>query len=43
MVILEFPDAATLKRWYNSLEYQKILPNRLANSTSRALLVEGLG
>ena len=43
IVMLEFPDAATVKRWYNSPEYQKILPNRLANSkASRAFIVEGL-
>lgn len=42
IVILEFPDAAAIKRWYNSPEYQKILPNRLANSNaSRAFIVEG--
>jgi len=43
IVILEFPDAAAVKRWYNSPEYQKILPGRLANSTSRAFIVEGVG
>jgi uncharacterized protein (DUF1330 family) len=43
VVILEFADAAALKRWYNSPEYQKILPARLANSTSRAFIVEGMG
>jgi uncharacterized protein (DUF1330 family) len=42
VVILEFADAAALKRWYNSPEYQKILPVRLANSTSRAFIVEGI-
>jgi uncharacterized protein (DUF1330 family) len=41
IVILEFPDAAEAKRWYNSPEYQKILPMRLANSTGRAFIVEG--
>jgi uncharacterized protein (DUF1330 family) len=41
IVILEFPDAAEAKRWYNSTEYQKILPMRLANSTGRAFIVEG--
>jgi len=30
-----------VKRWYNSPEYQKILPGRLDNSTGRALIVEG--
>ena len=41
IVILEFADSAALKRWYNSPEYQKILPNRLANSSARAFIVEG--
>ncbi len=43
IVILEFADAAAVKRWYHSPEYQKILPIRLANSTSRAFIVEGVG
>lgn len=42
IVLLEFPDMAAFKRWYNSLEYQKILPNRLANSQARAFVVEGV-
>ena len=29
IVILEFADTAVFKRWYNSPEYQKILPGRL--------------
>ncbi len=41
IVILEFADAAAVKRWYNSPEYQKILPGRLANSIGRAFIVEG--
>ena len=41
IVILEFADAAAVKRWYNSPEYQKILPGRLDNSTGRAFIVEG--
>jgi uncharacterized protein (DUF1330 family) len=41
IVILEFSDAAAVKRWYQSPEYQKILATRLANSTSRAFIVEG--
>ena len=43
IVILEFTDAAAIKRWYNSPEYQKILPGRLANSTCRAFIVDGIG
>ena len=42
VVILEFSDAAAVKRWYGSPEYQKILPIRLANSTGRAFIVEGV-
>ena len=42
IVILEFADAAAVKRWYDSPEYQKILPIRLATSTSRAFIVEGV-
>ena len=42
IVILEFADAAAIKRWYNSPEYQKILPDRLANSTSRGFIVDGV-
>src|SRR5215470_3490593 len=42
VVILEFADTAAFKRWYNSPEYQKILPGRLDNSTGRAFIVEGV-
>ena len=42
IVIVEFADAAAAKRWYHSPEYQKILPIRLANSTGRVFIVEGL-
>jgi uncharacterized protein (DUF1330 family) len=42
IVIVEFPDAATFDRWYNSAEYQKILPHRLENSTARLFTVEGV-
>ena len=42
IVILEFADAAAVKGWYNSPEYQKILPGRLENATCRAFCVEGI-
>ena len=42
VVILEFADTAAIKRWYDSPEYQKILPIRLANSTGRAFIVDGV-
>jgi uncharacterized protein (DUF1330 family) len=35
-------DKAAFKRWYNSPEYQRILPGRLDNSTGRAFIVEGV-
>ena len=41
VVIIEFADIAAAKRWYNSPEYQKALPIRIANSTGRAFIVEG--
>lgn len=41
VVIPEFAETAAVKRWYDSAEYQKILPIRLANSTGRAFIVEG--
>ena len=42
IVVLEFIDAAAIKRWYNLPEYQKILPGRLENSTGRAFIVDGI-
>jgi uncharacterized protein (DUF1330 family) len=42
IVIVEFADTAAFKRWYNSPEYQKILPGRLDNSTARGFIVEGV-
>jgi uncharacterized protein (DUF1330 family) len=41
VVIIEFADADTARRWYNSPEYQAALPIRLANSRGRAFIVEG--
>ena len=43
IVILEFADTAAAKRWYHSPEYQRILSIRLANSTGRVFIVEGVG
>jgi uncharacterized protein (DUF1330 family) len=42
IVIVEFADKAAFTRWYDSPEYQKILPGRLDNSTGRAFVVEGV-
>jgi uncharacterized protein (DUF1330 family) len=41
IVILEFADTAAAKRWYNSPEYQNVLPIRRANSRGRLFIVEG--
>ena len=41
IVVLEFPSAERARAWYESPEYQEILPLRQANATSRAILVEG--
>jgi uncharacterized protein (DUF1330 family) len=42
VVIIEFADAAAVKRWYDSAEYRKILASRLDNSTGRLFIVEGV-
>ena len=41
MVVIEFPDADTARRWYNSEEYQAALKIRQAASRGRVILVEG--
>jgi hypothetical protein len=40
IVIIEFFDAAALKRWYDSPEYRKIRPSRPDDSTRRLFIVE---
>jgi uncharacterized protein (DUF1330 family) len=40
-VIIEFPDLATAKRWWQSPEYEKPKAMRLANSKGRLILLEG--
>lgn len=41
-VILEFPDVAAAKAWYESPDYQRVLPIRLRSTVSRMMVVEGL-
>ncbi len=43
MVVIEFLDANTARRWYNSEEYQAALKIRQAASRGRVILVEGAG
>jgi uncharacterized protein (DUF1330 family) len=41
VVVVEFPDGATARRWYRSEEYQSALKIRQAASHGRVFLVEG--
>jgi uncharacterized protein (DUF1330 family) len=43
IVVIEFPDAATARRWYHSDEYQQALKIRQSASHGRLILVEGAG
>jgi uncharacterized protein (DUF1330 family) len=43
IVVIEFPDADTARRWYQSEEYQTALKLRQAASRGRVLLIEGAG
>ncbi|MGI9207744.1 MAG: DUF1330 domain-containing protein [Rhodococcus sp. (in: high G+C Gram-positive bacteria)] len=41
LVLIEFPDLERARGWYDSPEYQEILPLRTENSDGSAILVEG--
>ena len=41
-VVLEFPSMAAGKGWYNSEEYQAILPFRRANANGRMIWLKGV-
>ncbi len=41
VVVLEFPNMATLKAWYGSDDYQKIIALRTDNSDGNVIAVEG--
>jgi uncharacterized protein (DUF1330 family) len=41
MVVLEFDSTEQAMKWYNSPEYQAILPIRLRAATGRAICVTG--
>jgi uncharacterized protein (DUF1330 family) len=43
IVVVEFADAETARRWYRSEEYQRALKIRQAASRGRLFLVEGVG
>lgn len=42
VVVLEFTDRETALAWYNSPEYQAILPDRHNNTTGSSVLIEGV-
>ncbi|MEV6649867.1 DUF1330 domain-containing protein [Streptomyces sp. NPDC051219] len=42
-VLIEFPDMAKGKEWYNSPEYQQIPSLRTDHTISDLILVEGVG
>lgn len=42
MVMLEFPDMATLKAWYDSDEYAELKEMRKSSSSSNIVAVEGM-
>ncbi|HVN01984.1 MAG TPA: DUF1330 domain-containing protein [Caulobacteraceae bacterium] len=43
VVIIEFPDAAAAKAWYDSPAYQAVVGDRLAVTEGRSVIVEGFG
>jgi hypothetical protein len=42
IVIIEFPDANTARRWYRSDDYQPALKVRLSTSRGRVFLIDGV-
>lgn len=43
MVVLEFADMATARAWYDSPEYQAVVGDRHAATTTWAAFAEGVG
>jgi uncharacterized protein (DUF1330 family) len=41
-VVLEFPSMTAFKAWYDSTEYQAILPHRQRNSKSNLYVMDGV-
>ena len=41
-VVIEFPSREQAQAWYDSVDYQSILPLRLNNSTGNVELVDGI-
>lgn len=43
MLIIEFPSIDAARAWYDSPEYQEVLPIRLRANQDKLVIVEGLG
>ena len=41
IVVIEFPSFERAKAWYDSADYQKLIPIRIEASDGRSFLVEG--
>jgi uncharacterized protein (DUF1330 family) len=42
LVVLEFPDVATIKAWYHSPEYQQLLELRKRTANSDFVIIDGV-
>lgn len=42
MIVLEFADVEAARTWYNSPEYQEILPIRLSAADDNFLIIDGV-
>jgi uncharacterized protein (DUF1330 family) len=42
VVVLEFPDVATIKAWYHSPEYQQLLELRKRTANSDFIIIDGV-
>ena len=42
IVVLQFPDVATAKRWYESDDYAPLIALRQRSANTRVLIVEGV-
>ena len=42
LIVIEFPDRARARAWYQSTAYQQILPLRTNNSEGDVVLVDGV-
>ena len=41
LVVIEFPDLESAQGFYNSAEYQELVPHRTANARSMLLIADG--